>query len=234
MVLGIIGISLTVYINFFKPGKSLEIKVNSITNLLDIKDNNIGLKVFIRDSIQIDQQELNISIYQIEVKNSGDENIKVNDFDSDIDLGFSIKSGEILNDPVVVNSSDYEYFSNAIKTSSADKIVFNKKIFDSNNYFQVKFFVLHQKNEIPMIKSFGRISGQGAIPVIFNASTTLEKQKDKERTSKLVLISFFFTLLGFIGLIYAYLKSIKNQKLIAEQKYIIENLTSEGENSDEN
>ncbi|HET8737644.1 MAG TPA: histidine kinase dimerization/phosphoacceptor domain -containing protein [Pricia sp.] len=45
----------------------------------------------------------------------------------------------------------------------------------------------------------------------------------QERTSRLVLISFFFTLLGFAGLVYAYLKSIKNQRLIAEQKYIIEN-----------
>jgi len=45
----------------------------------------------------------------------------------------------------------------------------------------------------------------------------------QERTSNLVLISFFFTLLGFAGLVYAYLKSIKNQRLIAEQKYIIEN-----------
>ncbi|MDT7830145.1 sensor histidine kinase [Pricia sp. S334] len=44
----------------------------------------------------------------------------------------------------------------------------------------------------------------------------------QERTSNLVLISFFFTLLGFAGLVYAYLKSIKNQRLIAEQKYIIE------------
>ena len=45
----------------------------------------------------------------------------------------------------------------------------------------------------------------------------------QQRTSNLVLISFFFTLLGFAGLVYAYLKSIKNQRLIAEQKYIIEN-----------
>ena len=95
----------------------------------------------------------------------------------------------------------------------------------------MKFFVLHQKNKIPSIKSFGRISGQGAIPVLFNASTTLEKQKNQERASKLVLISFFFTLLGFAGLVYAYLKAIKNQRLIAEQKYIIENLISKIENS---
>ncbi len=38
----------------------------------------------------------------------------------------------------------------------------------------------------------------------------------------LVFISLVFTLLGFAGLVYAYLKSIKNQRLIAEQKHIIE------------
>ncbi len=55
----------------------------------------------------------------------------------------------------------------------------------------------------------------------------LEKQKNEnlamDKRNSLVLISLLFTLLGFAGLVYAYLKSIKNQRLIAEQKYIIEN-----------
>jgi len=38
----------------------------------------------------------------------------------------------------------------------------------------------------------------------------------------LVFISLVFTLLGFAGLVYAYLKNIKNQRLLAEQKNIIE------------
>ncbi len=39
----------------------------------------------------------------------------------------------------------------------------------------------------------------------------------------LVFISLIFTLLGFAGMVFAYLKSIKNQRLIAAQKHIIEN-----------
>ncbi len=55
----------------------------------------------------------------------------------------------------------------------------------------------------------------------------LERQKSEmiaqdERTN-MVLISLVFTLLLFSGLVYAYLRSIKNQRLIAEQKHIIEN-----------
>ncbi|MEM1336585.1 MAG: histidine kinase dimerization/phosphoacceptor domain -containing protein [Bacteroidota bacterium] len=49
----------------------------------------------------------------------------------------------------------------------------------------------------------------------------------KDERINLVIISLIFTLLGFIGLVYAYLKSIKNQRLIAEQKYIIENSLKE-------
>jgi len=44
-----------------------------------------------------------------------------------------------------------------------------------------------------------------------------------DERSNLVFISLIFTLLGFAGLVFAYLKSIKNQRLIAEQKHIIEN-----------
>jgi two-component sensor histidine kinase len=67
-----------------------------------------------------------------------------------------------------------------------------------------------------------------------NSRNMLEKQKlaleksridiiEKDKSISLVFISLVFTLLGFAGLVYAYLKSIKNQRLIAEQKHIIEN-----------
>ncbi len=55
----------------------------------------------------------------------------------------------------------------------------------------------------------------------------LEKSRNemvaKDEKINLVFISLIFTLLGFAGLVYAYLKSIKSQRLIAEQKHIIEN-----------
>lgn len=49
-----------------------------------------------------------------------------------------------------------------------------------------------------------------------------DKLQAQDERINLVFISLIFTLLGFAGLVYAYLKSIKNQRLIAEQKHIIE------------
>ncbi len=67
-----------------------------------------------------------------------------------------------------------------------------------------------------------------------NTRTQMEEQRlqleqsrnamiELDERNNLVFISLVFTLLGFAGLVYAYLKSIKNQRLIAEQKHIIEN-----------
>ena len=61
----------------------------------------------------------------------------------------------------------------------------------------------------------------------------LEKVKGEVRTRderyNLVIISLIFTLLGFAGLIFAYLNSIKNQRLIEKQKFIIEDSLKEKE-----
>lgn len=63
---------------------------------------------------------------------------------------------------------------------------------------------------------------------LYNEKIRGEMQAQSERTN-LVFISLVFTLLGFGGLVYAYLKSIKNQRLIAEQKHFIENSLKEKE-----
>ncbi|NJB69652.1 two-component sensor histidine kinase [Saonia flava] len=52
---------------------------------------------------------------------------------------------------------------------------------------------------------------------------TRNELASKDEKMSLVFISLIFTLLGFAGLVFAYLKSIKNQRLIAKQKHIIEN-----------
>lgn len=51
---------------------------------------------------------------------------------------------------------------------------------------------------------------------------TRNEMQSKDEKISLVFISLIFTLLGFAGMVFAYLKSIKNQRLIAAQKHIIE------------
>ncbi|WP_281540419.1 hypothetical protein [Maribacter aestuarii] len=177
----------------------------------------------LNDSIDISKLNKEISIYEVLVRNQGGENVRIHDFDSSLNFGLLISGGEVLKTPKIIESSDYDYYKNVLEKFSTNELVFKKKIIDSDNYFKIKFFVLHGQDEVPIINSVGRISGQGIIPILDRSVTDEELALQKDERISLVFISLIFTLLGFVGLVYAYLKSLKNQRLIAEQNYLIEN-----------
>lgn len=103
--------------------------------------------------------------------------------------------------------------------NSADYLKRNVRIRDSLN-----------RNESSMKKQqLAAVAGQE----IEYSKKMMEQQKQdleqfrsdlqaKEDRIHVVFISLIFTLLGFAGLVFAYLKSIKNHRLIADQKRIIE------------
>tara|TARA_R110002167_G_scaffold4678_5_gene22087 strand:+ start:777 stop:1526 length:750 start_codon:yes stop_codon:yes gene_type:complete len=224
---GLIGVVFSAISIFYTPKKNLQFKVEKLTNLLSIKDSGINLKVFIKDSIEFNEKTKNITIYQIEIKNIGGENIKINDYDENLDFGIELENGEILSNPEIIGSSDLNYFADVIQSNSDNRIIFTKKIFDSESYFIVKFYVLHNKERVPQLITSGKISGQETISLLNNTLSEEEMSRIKDEKISLVFLSLIFTLIGFAGLVYAYLKSIKNQRLIAEQKIIIGNLIEE-------
>ncbi len=95
----------------------------------------------------------------------------------------------------------------------------NARIADSINSFDNSL----KKQQLTTIAAYDFANSQRKID---EQSLEMERSKiemqAKDERMNLVFISLIFTLLGFAGLVYAYLKSIKNQRLIAEQKHIIE------------
>ena len=99
------------------------------------------------------------------------------------------------------------------------------------------------KNSVKLEDSIGALDAynekQRLVSIVSNEelesmkvkNTELKTDIDRRRAElqaqdmriNLVFISLVFTLLGFAGLVFAYLKSIKTQRLIAEQNRIIEN-----------
>lgn len=103
--------------------------------------------------------------------------------------------------------------------NSVDYLKRNVRIRDSLN-----------KNESSMKKQqLAAVAGQEieySKKMMEEQKRDLEKSKSdlqaKEERIHIVFISLIFTLLGFAGLVYAYLRSIKTQRLIEKQKRIIE------------
>ncbi|MDP5061775.1 MAG: sensor histidine kinase, partial [Maribacter sp.] len=137
-----------------------------------------------------------------------------------------------------------DYLSDDLNPIKSDNILKRNRIY-ADYYFKTGDFensTVYLKKNIKIRDSIdalaSNIKNQQLTSVVAqdleNSRKMMEQQKDQLEESRkdikarddkisLVFVSLIFTLIGFAGLVYAYLKSIKNQRLIAEQKFIIEN-----------
>ncbi|WP_437372178.1 tetratricopeptide repeat-containing sensor histidine kinase [Maribacter litoralis] len=137
-----------------------------------------------------------------------------------------------------------DYLSDNINPIKSENILKRNRIY-ADYYFKTGDFknsTVYLKKNIRIRDSIdalaSNIKNQQLTSVVAqdleNSRKTMEQQKAQLEESRkdikarddkisLVFVSLIFTLIGFAGLVYAYLKSIKNQRLIAEQKFIIEN-----------
>ncbi|HDZ03893.1 hypothetical protein LCGC14_0199330 [marine sediment metagenome] len=137
-----------------------------------------------------------------------------------------------------------DYLSDDLNPIKSDNILKRNRIY-ADYYFKTGDFkssTVYLKKNIRIRDSIdalaSNIKNQQLTSVVAqdleNSRKTMEHQKAQLEESRkdikarddkisLVFVSLIFTLIGFAGLVYAYLKSIKNQRLIAEQKFIIEN-----------
>src|SRR5690606_32613271 len=137
-----------------------------------------------------------------------------------------------------------EYLNEGLKPVSTENILKMNRLyaayFDKTGDFQSAATYLKKNARIrDSITTTDAILKQQQLKALvgrdlMNTKTMIDQQKlalernrnemqAKDEQINLVFISLVFTLLGFAGMVYAYLKSIKNQRLIAEQKHIIEN-----------
>ena len=227
-MIGFAGFVFSVYGSLNIPQKKLEYRIEKIVNLLEINDNEFSIKVYIKDSLDIVKLNKNISIYEIDIVNDGAADIKSGDYDQSLNFGIKVLKGEILNKANFTKSSDKYYFQDVLLKNTTDKIFFEKKIIDSKNFFSIKFYVIHDKNVMPELLSIGKISAQKNIPIVDVTNDDINKNDNYKESLKYVYTSLIFTTLGFIGLMYAYFRSLRVSKIISQQELTIKELMSKG------
>ena len=146
IIVGLIGIFGTIYTIFYNPQRGLEFIIEKRANLFDKKDDGVLLKIFLNDTMDLSKLNQEISIYEVLVRNEGDENVRIDDFDSNLNFGLIINGGELIKKPKIMESSDMDYYQNVLDGFTKNEIVFKKKILDSDNFYKVKFFVLHNQD----------------------------------------------------------------------------------------
>ena len=111
-----------------------------------------------------------------------------------------ITNGEIIKNPKLINSSDENYFKNVISKISDNQIILNKKIIDENEYFQIKFYVLHDRNINPTLVPNGKISGQKKINIIDQGKID-DKNREEEKSVQQLIGILSSTLIFILSLL---------------------------------
>lgn len=165
-LIAVIGFIVTIYLGFVKKtAPSLEYDILSETDFFNNRESASYIKIFI-DSIDVQENHLNISTYRIQISNKGNDNISYYAYDTGL-FGLQIVDGTLLEPPVLLESStDYirAKFGNdiVVKTSF---INIPKLALDVDDYFVVKLVILHEVDVVPSFIPIGKISGQKDIVV---------------------------------------------------------------------
>lgn len=208
-LLGIAAAFVTIYAFLQEKKVDLRYEIIANTNVLDFNADISKLEVAY-DSTNLKQTGKNLRIYTIKVVNNGDENIIKEFYDENEPVGIKISSGKIIEQPEIIQSSN-PYLSRNVKFKSNqdETVIFSKVIIESGEYFILKLLVLHKKEKIPNIISFGKIAGQQKIEVV-NAVDVKEEMTFLKRayfgdfwTQLLRLVSYFIFGLVIIIIIIA-------------------------------
>ncbi len=212
-----------------------EKQTNDAQLLRGIIEGNIGKSLIILDEFESALPKLEESIEVIKEHNTGtfssdlvENNLAI--AECYLQIGDFEKATDYLGSDLIPFKTENIIKKNQLYATFYDKTADYK---NSSQYLMKNIRIADslKKNESQLrIQQLRTVVGEdknNALLMLQQNRQELEKSKVDlialDERNNLFFISLVFTLLGFAGLVYAYLKSIKNQRLIAEQKHIIEN-----------
>ena len=210
----------------------LEYEILSKVSVFNQHDDVTSLRIFL-DTLDVQQNESNITFYTVRVVNHGSMHINYNMYDAS-DFGISICNGKIIKEPIIVDVSN-DYIGKRIKETISVKdssfISLPLLPLDVDDYYVVRFGVYHKNCVNPKFLCEGKISGQKSIEIIDlleNKTPSFLKQlvggKWYIQVLRVVLYGIAFVFC-FIGLLYIFAKLIPDIKDKRARKKFIELLS---------
>ena len=168
----VIGV-ISVVISLHRTQPNLEYNIISSTDLFNSSEPSPYIKVFLGDSIDVQEKHYNITTYSIKVENNGNKGIVNGDYNQGF-FGVKIHNGILLDTPTLLStSSEYinKYFTlDTILDSSCVEIP--KIILDEDDYYILKIVILHKNDSVTYFEPEGKIAGQKKIELVEQQETT--------------------------------------------------------------
>jgi hypothetical protein len=176
-VLAWIGLVGTMYFSLFYT-KSTEITFEQLSDnyVVEIKEKLSKLDV-LYDGKSLKESGQALRVVNMRIVNSGENNIRIGDYDPNLPIGFSVDRGEIIELPQIV--ANKSYLSKALnpKLISTTSVSFSPAILEPKDYFQISAMILVSDPLPPKIIPYGAIAGSASEAPVFKS---LSDTKDTE------------------------------------------------------
>ena len=165
--IGLASLLIAVYAEFIKKdAPKLEYDIISSTDFINNNETSVSLKILV-DTIDVQENHLNITAYNIKVENKGTEHIRYDDYDKGA-FGLKINDGKLLEPPVLLHAST-DHIKNLYGTNSGDSLRNESFLsipslsLDVDDYYIIRVVLLHNAEKSPRFIPEGKIVGQKSI-----------------------------------------------------------------------
>lgn len=163
--IGLVSLLLTIYSEFIRKNEpKLEYDIISSTKFINKNETSANLRIYI-DSLDVQENHLNITAFNIKVENKGTSYLRYDDYDQGF-FGLKIQNGYLLEPPAFVEVSidhikNLYHESDSVVDSTAINIP--KLSLDVDDYYILRIVLLHSADSVPYFQPEGRILGQKEI-----------------------------------------------------------------------
>lgn len=170
----VIGLIVTIIVSTKKSYPKLEYDIVSAIDFFNNPESVPYIKMFIEDTIDVQENHYNITAYSIKVENKGTKHIKYSDYDEGF-FGLKVDNGSLLDAPVLLSASDTHiediFCIDSIAKGSCEINIPHISL-DADNYYIIKIVLLHNVDSIPKFYPKGKITGQKSIQINETQKTT--------------------------------------------------------------
>ena len=163
--IGLASLLIAIYGEFIKKDEpKLEYDVVSSAEFINNNETSANLRIYV-DSLDVQENHLNITAYSIKVENKGTDHIRYDDYDKG-DFGLRITNGRLLEPPVLLESSTEHIRSLYPERDSLGDdgfIAIPQLSLDVNDFYIMRVVLIHGVDSIPSFKPEGKIVGQKEI-----------------------------------------------------------------------
>lgn len=197
LIFGILGF----YADFLRQhSPKIEYDIISNTEILDLKE-DVGKIDIYYDGENIKKQNQTLRLIVLRVTNTGTEHILKDYYYEGSPLGFRIENGEILEKPIILQTSNSELEKSIqFTTDSTQTVTLPNFILEKGDFFTVKILVKHLLNDEVKLHPVGKVVGVKEIKLV-NSFTEKENESFWRRLIKgslgIHIARFFLYVFGF-------------------------------------